>query len=101
MLIKKTLHERVGLYSNQYPQCADSFFIKKIFNLKNLKYYELNKLVGEFCTKGTSNSNILRGLCEGFMVQVETEKKLLPQILLFLLRLFKNYKRIANEIGKL
>jgi glycosyltransferase involved in cell wall biosynthesis len=101
MLIKKTLHEKVGLYSNQYPQCADGLFIKKIFNLKELEYYELDNLVGEFSTNGTSNSNTLRGLCEGFMIQVETERRVLPQMILFWLRVFKNYKRIAREISKL
>jgi len=101
MLIKKTLHEKVGLYSNQYPQCADGFFIKKIFNLNELSYYDLDNLVGEFSTNGTSNLNTLRGLCEGFMIQVETERRILPQMVLFWLRLLKNYKRIKREIGKL
>jgi len=90
MLINKHLHEAVGFYSNEYRQCADAYFIKKIMNNKVADMYAVETVVGEFGVNGVSNTNVARGLCEGFLVQLATEKNKALQLVLFIMRILKN-----------
>ncbi len=90
MLINKHLHDVVGFYSNEYRQCADAYFIKKIMNNKMADMYAVEAVVGEFGVNGVSNTNVARGLCEGFLVQLATEKNKALQIALFIIRILKN-----------
>lgn len=97
MLINKRLHEAVGFYSNEYRQCADAYFIKKIMRNKMADIYALDAVVGEFGVKGVSNTNVARGLCEGLLVQLETEKNKPLQLLLFIMRILKNAISIVRS----
>ena len=97
MLINKHLHEAVGFYSNEYRQCADAYFIKKIMLNKMADIYAIDAVVGEFGVKGLSNTNVARGLCEGFLVQLETEGNMLLQLLLFIMRILKNATSIVRS----
>lgn len=92
MLIRTKIHDQLGLYSTRYSLCSDGLFIKKLFSSK-LRGVGSDVVMGRFATGGASNSNLARGLCEGFQVQLETEKSKFLQVLLFIVRLIKNYHR--------
>jgi glycosyltransferase involved in cell wall biosynthesis len=93
MLIRTKVHDQLGLYATRYALCADGLFIKKLFS-SGFRGVESDVVMGRFSTGGASNSNIARGLCEGFLVQLETEKHYFLQVLIFIVRLIKNCPRL-------
>lgn len=94
LIIKTSLHKKIGFYSTQLILGSDSLFIKKLFS-ENLSYVSSDVIMGEFAYGGISNTAVLQKLCENFIVQVDTEKKFkFLQILIFVARLIKNYKKI-------
>jgi glycosyltransferase involved in cell wall biosynthesis len=96
MLINKDLHGKVGLYSLRYLQCADALFIKSLVALKELKVVFNMLPIGCFSIGGVSTVNVARGLCEGFLIQLETEKSKALQFLIFIARLIKNFFKLIK-----
>lgn len=92
MLIRTKVHEKIGLYSTSYKLASDALMIKKLF-YSGLRGVASGVIMGRFGLEGASNSNLGRGLCEGFLVQIETEKFKSLQVLIFIARLFKNMFR--------
>jgi len=97
MLIKKDIHNITGVYSHRFPLCADLHFIKKLTKNKSLKVKIENESIGIFNINGASNKNSARMICEGFLIQLETEKSPHLQIFIFILRLIKNYFKITTQ----
>jgi len=93
MLIKPQIHSSLGLYSMKYKLASDALFIKHLFASKFMGI-ESNVIMGRFAIEGASNNNIALGLCEGFLVQYETEKFKLLQVLFFIARLLKNIRNL-------
>jgi glycosyltransferase involved in cell wall biosynthesis len=93
VLFKKNLHLTFGYYSNKLPILADSYFEKKIFQ-SGVNRYVASFTAGVFSVDGVSNRDILGSLLDGFHIQLITEKNKFLQILLFLLRLIKHYKKL-------
>ncbi len=96
MIIKSQLHQEFGLYSLKFPQIADSLFIKKLLSAKKLGLAS-KTIAGRFSLEGVSNNNVARGLCEGFLIQLETEKSMFLQLIIFILRLIKNISRLKKN----
>jgi glycosyltransferase involved in cell wall biosynthesis len=88
-VIRKSLHEKFGFYSNKYSIIADSAFIKKIFSSKELKAKYSDVVYGTFATGGVSNTAIVQSHCEFLSLQLATEKYKFFQILLFIARYAK------------
>lgn len=94
LLIRTKVHEKIGLYSTSYLLASDALMIKKLF-YSGLRGVESDAIMGRFALKGASNSNLGRGLCEGFLVQLETERFKSLQVLIFVARLLKNMFRLG------
>lgn len=92
-LIKKSLHEKYGLYSLNFPICADQLFIKNAV-YGNCKIYRSNFVSGIFFKGGNSSQNTLQFLTEQFKIQLLTEKFHFVQLILFFLRLLKHYRKL-------
>ena len=92
MLIRTKVHEKIGLYSTSYKLASDALMIKRLF-YSGLRGVESDVIMGRFALEGASNSNLALGLCEGFLVQIETEKFKSLQVLIFIARLLKNMFR--------
>jgi len=92
LLIKKDLHASHGMYSNKFPIAADQFFVKTAL-MRGATIARANFIAGEFSTQGMSGRDPLGVLTEIFRCQVKTERYLLPQYIIFLLRLGKHYFR--------
>lgn len=92
LLIKRSLHERFGVYSNRFPIAADQLFVKSAL-LSGASIKRSTFIAGEFSTTGLSGNDALGQLTEMFRCQIRTERYLLPQYILFVARLFKYYLR--------
>ncbi len=96
-VFRKSLHDRqsVGFYSNKYPICADQLFIKNAIR-SGASVVAGNFLSGTFGSNGVSSINTSRVLSEFFLVQLETERWKGLQVILFILRLIKNFPRLLR-----
>lgn len=92
-LIKKSLHDKYGNYSLNFPICADQLFIKNAV-YGNCKIYRSNFVSGIFFKGGNSSQNTLQFLTEQFKVQLLTEKFQFFQLIIFVLRLLKHYRKL-------
>ncbi len=72
MVIKKSLHDDFGYYSNRYPVCADRHFVRSIKS--KVDFVLSNDVFGEYNTGGTSAQLGMQSLCEQFVIASEGEK---------------------------
>ncbi len=93
MILRTKIHKQIGLYSTAYRLSADALFIKKLFS-SGLRGVQSDVVMGRFSVDGASNANIARGLCEGFLVQIETERFKALQVIIFIARLIKNFYKL-------
>lgn len=92
-LVRRDLHDRIGLYSRRFPIGADQYFIKKaVLGGACIKYCDF--CAGSFGSEGVSSVDTIGTLTEFLRVQMATESGKALQLLLFLLRLLKNYRRL-------
>jgi glycosyltransferase involved in cell wall biosynthesis len=101
LLIKRSCHDRFGLYSRHFPIAADQLFVKTALQ-RGATIERINEVVGEFGTDGTSGSDSLGLLTELFRVQVRTERWIALQYLIFAARLSKYYVKsvLAGRAGR-
>jgi glycosyltransferase involved in cell wall biosynthesis len=101
LLIKRSCHDRFGLYSRHFPIAADQLFVKTALR-RGATIERIGDVVGEFGTAGTSGSDSLGLLSELFRVQVRTERFVVLQYLIFVARLSKYYVKsmLAGRGGK-
>jgi glycosyltransferase involved in cell wall biosynthesis len=88
-VFKKSLHNKFGYYSNHYPIAADGYFMKIIFQSKQINAKYVDDVYGTFGTKGISNTAVLRAYVENLHIQLITEKYALIQIAIFIVRYLK------------
>jgi glycosyltransferase involved in cell wall biosynthesis len=86
-LIKRTLHEKYGMYSNRFPVGADFYFLKIVCNDRNTTIYRADFVAGEYGTTGISSIDKAAGFCDYFRIQFETENNKLFQVFYFVLKL--------------
>lgn len=87
-IVKKVLHQKFGLYSNNYPVVADQYFIKKCIG-SGIRFLSVNQCFGEYSLNGFSASNKLHYQVDFFKMQIDTGENFLIQFLLFIARLIK------------
>lgn len=91
-IFKKQLHEVYGYYSKSYPIAADQLFILTVCKA-GAKVFKSPHISGNFSKDGVSSQDVLGTLTESFRIQMKFENKF-TQILIFFLKLLKNFKRI-------
>jgi len=91
-LIKKSLHDKFGMYSRSYPLVADQLFFKKVGDA-GAKIVSADFVAGEYGVQGTSSSDVLGVLTEDFRIQVSTGENKLVQAVLFVLRMIKLFRK--------
>lgn len=92
-VFRKRLHERFGMYSRNFPIAADSLFVKQVC-LSGIKPYHTSFVAGEFGAAGVSSVDVAGTLSDFFRVQLVTEECKLLQLMIYVLRLFKNWRRL-------
>ena len=92
-LINKHLHEQYGMYSAKFPIAADQLFLLKAGD-GGANIVRADFVAGEFATDGVSGSDVLGALTEGLRVQILTGRNRFVQLIIFFLRVIKNYRKI-------
>ena len=98
-LIRRSLHDEIGLYSTQYPIAADTFFLLQALT-RGKRFAYLDRVVGTFGTAGISSADTLGALCDSWRANVAVRGGYWLQLPLFMLRLLVNGPRIARSVGK-
>lgn len=92
-LINSNLHKKYGYYDLDFPICADQLFIKKAI-YGGCKVLYPNFISGTFKRGGNSSSNLKKFLKEQYIIQCKTEKFKFFQIILYILRNIKYFKKL-------
>jgi glycosyltransferase len=93
--IRRSLHEKFGYYSRNFPICADQLFIGMVFkNQVPIKAVDI--VVGVFELQGLSSIDVLGMLTEFYRIQVRLGLNKYIQSFLFMLRLVKNIKNVRG-----
>jgi glycosyltransferase involved in cell wall biosynthesis len=97
LIIKKDLHYKYGYYSNLFPIYADHLFVKTCIYNGAIVFRCKDFVAGDYSGTGFSSENYLGNLLEFFRVQMVTENSLTLQIVIFLLKFFKNIIKITKQ----
>jgi glycosyltransferase involved in cell wall biosynthesis len=89
-IIKKSLHEDVGFYSNFFPIAADKHFLLKAIEKYSKSVHYFDSVLGFYSTKGISSTKYFDSFLDSFRVDYHhTNRKLLITVL-FLLKFTYN-----------
>jgi glycosyltransferase involved in cell wall biosynthesis len=92
-LINKKLHEKFGYYSSKFPIAADQLFLKSVGD-SGARIYYADFVAGNFGSDGVSCRDMVGSLSEFFRIQLMTGEWKPLQILIYFLRILKNYNKI-------
>ena len=87
-VIKKSLHNTVGLYSNMYTIIADKKFVIDALKTTKSVYYS-SKILGEYSQSGFSSVNSIDYVCDLFKLQIKNGYNFYIQFMLLLFRIVK------------
>ena len=96
LAIKRSLHEKIGWYSKDFPICADRLFILKAIH-EGAQVSKSTFVAGSYGMEGLSGKDILGTMLEGFRVQMLLGHSFWMQILILFFRLLKHRKRIRAQ----
>jgi glycosyltransferase involved in cell wall biosynthesis len=96
--IRKSLHDRLGLYSRRFPICADQLFVGNVLQVRS-KVKVISSVVGVYGDQGISSTDVPGMLSEFFRVQIELGYNRYLQTFLFIVRLVKNIRKFGNDTG--
>lgn len=95
-LIRRSLHDRFGFYSHAFPIAADQLFVKRSV-LGGAKLHCAPEFVaGEFSRTGVSSVQFTATLFEFTLVQLRTETNRALQLLIFIGRLLRHWKKVVR-----
>jgi hypothetical protein len=94
-IINKNLHDKYGLYSNNYKVLADSFFISQCLMDKNIKFGLLSEIFCLVGDQGFSKRKELLSECEAFLIRNKLGQIFVISYCLFFIR---SSKRIVKNI---
>jgi glycosyltransferase involved in cell wall biosynthesis len=98
-LVRRSLHDELGLYSRRYPIAADTLFLLEAERARK-RFASVGDVVGRFGTSGASSVDTLGGLCESWRASVAVRGHYWLQLPLFVLRLLVNGPRIARRAAR-
>lgn len=86
--VKKDLHRTYGYFSRQYPIAADQYFVLRACQ-GGASRHERDFVAGEIGRGGISSVDRIGNATEVFRVQVATGHSMIPQLILFILRVLR------------
>lgn len=90
-VIRKSLHDRFGVYSNRYPICADKYFLAKCI-VSGASVSVSACPIGTYGQNGMSSREIRLYIVDLFNIQVALGRNYSLQLLLLIFRLFRYWK---------
>jgi glycosyltransferase involved in cell wall biosynthesis len=98
-LIRRSLHDELGLYSKRFPIAADTHFLLRAAH-SGKRFAYIDTPVGRFGSAGASSTDTLGALCESWRAGVAVQGRYWLTLPLFVLRLLVNGPRIARAARK-
>jgi glycosyltransferase involved in cell wall biosynthesis len=98
-LIRRALHKEVGPYSRKLPIAADTMFLLQVHRAGK-RVIGLDAPVGQFGSAGVSSTDVLGSLSESLRAHVAVRGHWPWFFTLFVLRVLKNWRRIAGATPK-
>lgn len=96
LAVKRALHEKLGWYSKRLPIAADQLFILSALN-NGASVVKGDFIAGFYNSKGTSGTDTLGTMLEGYRARLMAGESLWLQTVLLILRIIKNNRRIAAQ----
>lgn len=96
-LIRKSLHDKIGMYSRKYPIAADRHFVLKCMNREDTTIQFADFLAGTYSTEGTSNIQFYNALLDIFKVDYELTKHPLRTAVISLFRYAINLLKMRSR----
>ncbi len=93
-LIRRSVHERLGMYDVNYKILADSLFITRCIQNKLAFFYATEIAFGIFSTQGISSTNHRARLVEAYRYQRSSGSSAFTQAILFLFRMIRYFPSI-------
>lgn len=98
LAVKRSLHKKVGYYSNKLPIAADQLFILKAIKC-GASVNAQNFVAGNYeSLEGLSGQDVLGSLLEGYRAQMATGQSKWVQTVLLILRLIKNWRNLERGL---
>ena len=97
-LIRRSLHEKFGYYSNRYPVGADLLFLKRVCASPEIRAMQADFVAGAYGSSGLSRQDRAGAICDYFRGQLETEKNKYLQIVLFMAKVLKNARIMVKAM---
>ncbi len=88
-LIRRSLHENLGYYSNRYVNAADMNFVLTAIAKGRAKIGRADFVAGLFSVKGVSSMDAVCSLSDAFRIQLAFGENKYVQLFLYLLRLMR------------
>jgi glycosyltransferase involved in cell wall biosynthesis len=98
-LIRRSLHDEIGLYSRRFPIAADTQFLLQVAQ-RHKRFAYIDTAAGRFGGGGASSNDTLGALCESWRAHVEIRGTFWLQLPVFAARLLINGPRIARQVGR-
>ncbi len=98
-LIRRQLHDELGLYSRKLPIAADTFFLAKV-QTAGKQFFYLDEPAGTFGTAGLSSADPLGTLTESMRANVYARGNWPLHFVLFLLRVVRHAPRLLSTSSK-
>lgn len=95
-LIRRSLHDQFGYYSHSLPIAADQLFIKRSIYGGARLHCAPDFVAGEFSRTGISSVQFNATLFEFTLMQLRTEKSKSLQLLIFIARLLRHWKKVVR-----
>lgn len=95
-VFRKSLHDKVGLYSRKLPICADQLFVYQA-RRAGARIHHAAFVAGEFTLDGTSARDALGMIVETCRAKVMSGSSVWLQSLILILRLLKNQRLIRRQ----
>lgn len=99
-LIRRSLHDRFGEYSQRFHVAADMYFLKRACQSPSTTLHRAGFVAGEHGTAGISNQDKAATFCDCFRVQLETEPGKLLQVLLFIAKIIWRMPDLIRQNAK-
>jgi glycosyltransferase involved in cell wall biosynthesis len=97
-LIKRSLHEKFGMYSNRFSVGADFYFLKIVCSDRDTSTCRADFVAGEYGTFGISSMDKAAGFCDYFRIQFETENYKVFQVFYFVLKLIWRIPTLIRSV---
>ena len=89
LLIRSSLHKKIGLYSRRFPIAADQYFILSAIHA-GAKVYSSDIVVGRFALGGFSHNDVIGALTESYRINLSFGCNIFIQTILLVIRIIKN-----------